>query len=112
MKKSVVDLSDLQEIAPFFKTKFGIFLGKKIIKWLGIKKVNDIHAKHCHLRGADFTTALLQDPLMDIKYNVHNAELLDTLPEGAFITISNHPFGHIDGIMLIDIFAARRGALS
>lgn len=29
MKKSVVDLSDLQEIAPFFKTKFGIFLGKK-----------------------------------------------------------------------------------
>lgn len=108
MKKSVVDLSDLQEIAPFFKTKFGIFLGKKIIKWLGIKKVNDIHAKHCHLRGADFTTALLQDPLMDIKYNVHNAELLDTLPEGAFITISNHPFGHIDGIMLIDIFAARR----
>jgi putative hemolysin len=45
---------------------------------------------------------------MDIKYNVHNAELLDTLPEGAFITISNHPFGHIDGIMLIDIFAARR----
>ena len=35
MKKSVVDLSDLQEIAPFFKTKFGIFLGKKILQMHG-----------------------------------------------------------------------------
>ena len=108
MKESVVDIHDLQEAAPFFKSRFGSFLGKVLIKWLSIDKVNKAHAHNCHLRGAKFTTALLNDPLIDIKYDLHNAEVLDHLPEGAFATVSNHPIGSIDGIMLIDIFASRR----
>ncbi|CAK7030628.1 MAG: hypothetical protein PARBA_03829 [Parabacteroides sp.] len=108
MKESVVDIYDLQKAAPFFKSRIGTFLGKVLIKWLDIDKVNRVHANNCHLRGADFTTALLNDPLIDIKYKLHNAEVLDNLPEGAFVTVSNHPIGSIDGIMLIDIFASRR----
>lgn len=108
MKKSVVDINDLQEAAPFFKGRIGTFLGKLLIKWLGVEKVNRVHANNCHLRGAAFTSALLSDPLIDIRYNLHNAEILDHLPEGAFITISNHPIGSVDGIMLIDIMASRR----
>ena len=34
MKESVVDIHDLQEAAPFFKSRFGSFLGKVLIKWL------------------------------------------------------------------------------
>lgn len=34
--------------------------------------------------------------------------MLDNLPEGSFITISNHPFGALDGISLINIVAKRR----
>ena len=108
MKESVVDIHDLQEAAPFFKSSFGTFVGKVLIKWLSIDKVNKAHAHNCHLRGAEFTTALLNDPLINIKYNLRNAEVLDHLPEGAFATVSNHPIGSIDGIMLIDIFASRR----
>lgn len=108
MKKSVVDINDLQEAAPFFKGRIGTFLGKLLIKGLGVEKVNRVHANNCHLRGAAFTSALLSDPLIDIRYNLHNAEILDHLPEGAFITISNHPIGSVDGIMLIDIMASRR----
>lgn len=108
MKKSVIDIYDLQETAPFFKSRFGTFLGKLLLKWLGVDKVNRVHANNCHLRGADFTSALLSDPLIDIKYNLHNANVLDQLPKGAFITVSNHPIGSIDGIMLIDIVATRR----
>lgn len=74
MKESVVDIHDLQEAAPFFKSRFGSFLGKVLIKWLSIDKVNKAHAHNCHLRGAEFTTALLNDPLIDIKYDLHNAE--------------------------------------
>ena len=36
MKESVVDIHDLQEAAPFFKSRFGSFLGKVLIKWLSI----------------------------------------------------------------------------
>ena len=95
MKKSVVDINDLQEAAPFFKSRIGTFLGKLLIKGLGVDKVNRVHANNCHLRGSAFTSALLSDPLIDIRYNLHNAEVLDHLPEGAFITISNHPIGSV-----------------
>lgn len=108
MKKTVVDIEDLQQLVPFFRSRFGTFLGKKLLKWFSIEKVNQAHANSCHLRGSAFTTALLNDPLIDIKYNLHNAEILDHLPEGAFVSVSNHPIGSIDGIMLIDIFASRR----
>jgi len=108
MKKSVVDIYDLQQMVPFFQSRIGTFLGKLFIKWFSVDKVNQIHANHCHLRGAAFTSAMLSDPLMDIQYKIHNAEILDHLPEGAFVTVSNHPVGSIDGIILIDIMASRR----
>lgn len=60
------------------------------------------------MRGSAFTSALLNDPLINLKYKIHNKEILDRLPEGAFVTISNHPIGSIDGIILIDIFASIR----
>ena len=108
MKASVIDIYDLQEMASFFKSRFGTFLGKLLLKWLKIEKVNQAHSNSCHLRGAEFTSSLLKDPLIDIKYHLHNEEILDHLPDGAFVTVSNHPIGSIDGIMLIDIFASRR----
>jgi putative hemolysin len=45
---------------------------------------------------------------MDVKYNIYNQEVLSALPSGAFITVSNHPIGSLDGIILIDIFAKIR----
>lgn len=108
MKETVIDIQDLQEMHPFFKSKIGTFLGKYLIKWLSIDKVNKAHKNSCHLRGSDFTTALLKDELIDVKYKIHNEEVLNSLPEGAFITVSNHPIGSLDGIILIDIMASRR----
>jgi len=108
MRKIVFDIHDLQEIVPVFNNKFLAFWGRKLIKWLDFEKVNQIHSDHCHLQGSDFTSAILSDPIMNVKYNLHNKEILDSLPEGAFITVSNHPIGSLDGIILIDIFASRR----
>ncbi|MDF9831686.1 lysophospholipid acyltransferase family protein [Parabacteroides sp. PF5-6] len=108
MKKTVIDINDLQGMSPFFRTRFGTFLGKLAIRWFRIDRVNRVHENSCHLRGADFTSGLLSDPLIDLNYRIHNEEILDTLPEGAFVTVSNHPIGSLDGIILIDIFARRR----
>ena len=33
MKKSVVDINDLQEAAPFFKSRIGTFLGKLSVSY-------------------------------------------------------------------------------
>lgn len=106
MRKNVFDITDLQAVSPFFRGRVGKFVGNQILKWLSVDKVNGLHARHYHLRGADFTSALLKD--IGVSYQLHGAEELDRLPQGAFITVSNHPFGSIDGIMLIDVMARRR----
>lgn len=108
MKKSVLDIHDLGEMLPFFKSKFGKFLGKGLLKLFSVDKVNKVHANNCHSTGAGFTSGILNDPLINLKYRIHNEEILDQLPEGAFVTVSNHPIGSLDGIILIDIFAKRR----
>ena len=95
-------------MAPVFRSRLGGYVLKKVFQWTGMNKVNQIHANHCHLRGSAYTSAMLNDPLMDVRYEVHNREQLNNLPEGAFITVSNHPVGSLDGIMLIDIFASIR----
>ena len=93
---------------PFFRTRLGAYILKKIFHWIDIDKVNQIHANHYNLRGSAFTSAMLCDPLMNVRYEIHNKEILEQLPEGAFITVSNHPIGSLDGIILIDIFASIR----
>ena len=108
MKKTVLDIDEVQRKVSFFKTRIGACLLKKLFHWTGMDKVNQIHANHYKLRGSDFTSAILNDPLMDVRYEVHNREILQQLPEGAFITVSNHPGGSLDGIILIDIFSSIR----
>ena len=77
MKKTVLDLEEIQQIAPFFRTRLGAYLLKKIFHWADMDKVNRIHENHYKLRGSAFTSAMLSDPLMDVRYEVHNREILE-----------------------------------
>ena len=108
MKKTVIDFEYIQNRVPFLKTRPGVYFLKKLFRWAAFDKVNQIHGNHYHLRGSAFTSAMLSDPLMDVRYEVYNREVLEQLPEGAFVTVSNHPIGTLDGIILIDIFASVR----
>ena len=108
MKKTVLDIEDIQNKSSFLRSRLGTCLLKKLFRWTAFDKVNRIHQNHYKLRGSAFTSAMLSDPLMDIRYEVHNREVLKQLPEGSFITVSNHPIGSLDGIILIDIFASIR----
>lgn len=104
IKRTVIDYQDISELIPFFRGKeklcrFGM-------KLLAIDKVNWIHGHNCDTPGVPFVQGLLKD--LDIKLNIRNEQVLDHLPEGGFITVSNHPFGALDGIMLIKIFGERR----
>ena len=56
--------------------------------------------------GAAFCNSIIDD--LDITCQIDHEEKLDNLPEGAFITVSNHPFGALDGVILIKLLANRR----
>ena len=84
---------------------------EKLVNWmlhfLSVDKVNRVHANCCDTPGPEFTRRLLFDEFK-LTLRVDNEEILDNLPEGAFITVSNHPFGALDGIALIYLVGSRR----
>lgn len=59
-----------------------------------------------HLTGTEFEKDLLDK--RGIIRKTENLEVLDQFKEGAFITVSNHPYGHIDGIIELSIVSSKR----
>ena len=104
VKRTVLDEEDVCTMVP--KLAKHPKLVRWAIKWLYLDHVNAIHSKFFDTPGPAFTTNLLND--LDIKVRVDGLETLDHLPEGAFITVSNHPFGALDGITLISLVGSRR----
>ena len=99
-------LQELGEAAPVFRGRAGEALGKTLMNMLAVGKVNDLYDRHSELSGPDFAGAVLDD--IGVGYEVFNAEALERLPDGPFITISNHPYGGIDGVVLVDLFGRIR----
>ncbi|MEG1585834.1 MAG: lysophospholipid acyltransferase family protein [Bacteroidales bacterium] len=106
MKNVVVNKNDLQKMVPLFRGKWGERLMRFATSVLAIDKVNALYGRCCHKRGAEFASLLLQD--LQITYKINNPELIKQFPQGAFITVSNHPFGALDGITLISFMGSER----
>lgn len=106
----LLTVDDLGEVLhPFFKNPMGRIMGRGLLSLLKVKDLNKIHDAYCHLKGTEVTKALLADPRINVTYTLNGAEHLDMMKDmGAFFTISNHPFGGIDGIILIDIMGKVR----
>jgi putative hemolysin len=104
VKRTVLDAEDVMEMVP--KLKGHEKLINKVLHWLQVDKVNAVHDKYFDTPGAPFVKGLLDD--FRITLRIDNEEVLNNLPEGAFITVSNHPFGALDGISLIHMVTSRR----
>ena len=78
-----------------------------LMKLLWLDKCNEDHAAVCDTPGPEVARRLLEER-WHVNVEVDGAEVLDHLPPGAFITVSNHPFGAIDGIILINLFGHKR----
>lgn len=99
---SLLTLNELEKASPLFRRKCGNAFSLWLMRVLSLDKVNDLYDRHSFRKGPDFALAVLED--IGISYEILNPEVLSNLPDGPFITISNHPYGHIDGVMLVDIF--------
>jgi putative hemolysin len=77
-----------------------------LMEILQINKINRLYSDLSHLEGIEFIDKLLEK--LEITFEVSDTEL-DRIPKtGAFISISNHPFGGIDGLLLIKIISKTR----
>lgn len=78
---------------------FGTFTGWLLMKTLKISTLNKIYDRNKHLKDLDFLNAILEE--FQIEFEIDPEELKRLPKNGSYITISNHPLGGIDGILLL-----------
>ena len=105
IKPNVLDYDDVRRLVP--KLDGHEKLVNWVLKFLSVDKVNGVHSRNCDTPGPEFVKRLLFDEFK-LTLRIDNEEILNNLPEGAFVTVSNHPFGSLDGIALIHLIASRR----
>lgn len=84
----------------------GTFVSWVLMKVLRISDVNKIYDKHKHLDDLEFLNALLDE--YKIKFEIPEEDLKRLPKDGAYVTISNHPLGGIDGILLLKLMVEQR----
>lgn len=102
----LLPVSEIEKISPLFRGKAGNAFASSLRKLLSISRLSDIYDEIDSFRGPEFARVLLER--LGIKYELEGAEKLSSLPQGPFITISNHPYGGIDGIILVDLIGHLR----
>jgi putative hemolysin len=80
---------------------FGTFAGWVLMKVLKISTINKFYDKNKHLKDLEFLNAILDE--FQIKFEIPEEDLKRLPKNGAYITISNHPLGGIDGILLLKL---------
>ena len=79
----------------------GTFIGWGLMKALKISTLNKFYKNNKHLQGVDFLDKILDE--FQIKFEIPEEDLKRIPKEGPFITISNHPLGGIDGVLLLKL---------
>ncbi|HSD06109.1 lysophospholipid acyltransferase family protein [Flavobacterium sp.] len=94
-----------KEVAKTIKTDkygiFGTFSGWLLMKVLKISTLNKIYDRNKHLKEVPFLNAILDE--FQIKFEIPEEDFKRLPKDGAYITISNHPLGGIDGILLLKL---------
>jgi putative hemolysin len=83
----------------------GTFSGWLLMKVLKISTLNKFYDKNKHLEDVAFLNAILDD--LEIKFEIPEEDFKRLPKDGAYITISNHPLGGIDGVLLLKLMLER-----
>ncbi len=105
MKETLISRSDFKGLHPILEGKHGDKIIDFGMKLAGLHHANEVYNRSKHLTGPAFCKDAL-DKLGIIRI-LRNVEVLDKIKGEPFITISNHPYGHIDGIAVIENVGGR-----
>ncbi len=98
-----------KEIARVIKLEkygfIGTFSGWLLMKVLKISELNKIYDRNKHLEDVTFLNAILNE--FQIEFEIDPEELKRLPKQGPYITVSNHPLGGIDGILLLKLMRER-----
>jgi len=105
VKRALINTQDILK-ASKMNSFFGETTARILMNLLQLDRLTRIYSEIDHLEGMDFLDALLDR--FEICYDVSEEELRRIPMSGPFITVSNHPFGGIDGLILLKLIAKLR----
>jgi len=100
MKDILVSRDDIRKLHPVFRGKYGDKIIDFGLKISALHVPNEIYNRSKHLSGPAFCKDVLDK--LGIKRTIRYADILDEFKNKPFITVSNHAYGHIDGIAVIE----------
>ena len=103
--RKVVTNSDLKN-ALGLKGFFGTCVSGLAYGYLRLGKINRLFDGAADYQGPEFADHLIEN--MGITIDVSPEQLENIPKEGGFIVVSNHPFGAIEGVMLLSVIAKVR----
>ena len=105
LRPDVLNYDDIRKMVPALEGHEKLV--NKVLHLLSIDKVNRIHSDYCDTPGIPFAQRLVKEEFK-WKLRIDNLDVLAGFKDGPFITVSNHPFGSYDGILLLDIVGTFR----
>ena len=77
-----------------------------LMQFTGLKRLNQLYGNVQQHQGKDFLDAFIRQLEVEIEFSGKGLEKIPS--QAPFITISNHPFGLLDGIVLLRLFTEKR----
>lgn len=102
----LLSVEELASLSPLFRGRVGRLFARFAMWLCGVGRINQLYDTIYPHKGIAGARAALD--YLHCDYLVGNPERLRELPEGAFLTISNHPYGAIDGVILLDMIGRHR----
>ncbi len=98
-----MELISLDEIKKINKWKGpgAHFLARVLMRTFQYDKINYLYDKHKNLKNFQFIDAILKD--IGIRAIINHSEISRIPVEGSFIIVSNHPYGGVEGLILLNI---------
>ena len=104
-EKKLVDTADILKAAKLNKLG-GQSAARLLMSLLKLNKINKLYAELYDKNGMEFINSILGE--LEVNFEIDECELKRIPTSGPFITISNHPYGGIDGLLLLKILASVR----
>ena len=103
----LVKPQDLIKASPFIQYLGGEYFAKILMHLLSFHKINDLYENVSQKHGIESIDAIIKYLNITLEFDENDLKKLPA--DGSFITVSNHPFGGIDGILLIKLLSLARG---
>ncbi|TAE47452.1 MAG: lysophospholipid acyltransferase family protein [Bacteroidetes bacterium] len=100
----LVNKRDFARVLQLQRYRLGAAAGP-LMRLTGLTTFNEWYDRLHTLHGVEFMEQLFE--IMGLEIEVQG-QGLQKLPKGAFITVSNHPFGMLDGLILMKLIATER----